>query len=128
MTGKHKAFGIYVHITWHTWRRQRLIDRMGVPEILKCLAEAAQRHGVHIREQAVLTEHVHIIASLRPDRVLSDFIRHAKSESARRPNSPRRPFRWARGYFVETLSRTHVRRACAYVAGQYRKHPDRILA
>lgn len=126
MTGKHKAFGIYVHITWHTWRRQRYIDQIRVPEILEVIHEAAQRNDVHIHETAILTEHVHIIASLNPDRVLSDFIRHAKSESARRLNCPKQPMQWARGYFVESLSRNHVSKACAYVAGQFRRHPDRI--
>ena len=126
MTGKHKAFGIYVHVTWHTWRRQPFIDRARVPEVLESIAAAALRTGVHIHERAVLTEHVHIIASLRPDGVLTDFIRHAKSESARRLNTPQRPFQWARGYFVETLSRSHLPRACAYVARQFQKHPDRI--
>ena len=126
MTGYHKAFGIYVHLTWHTWRRQRTIRRSMVPEILEAMAEAAHRQGVHIHERAVLTEHVHVIASLKPDTTISAFVRHAKSESARRLNSDRHPFHWARGYFVETLSRTHLSRACAYVAGQFRKHPDRI--
>lgn len=67
MTGAHKAFGIYIHVTWHTWYRQRTITRARVPDILGAIAEAAHRCGVHVHETAVLTEHVHIVASFRPD-------------------------------------------------------------
>jgi REP element-mobilizing transposase RayT len=75
----------------------------------------------------VLADHVHVIASFRPEGGLVSFIRHAKSESARQINLVRGAiFEWARGYFVESLSRTHVRAACAYVARQYLKHPDRV--
>ncbi len=58
---------------------------------------------------------------------LVSFIRHAKSESARRINNTRGAvFQWARGYFVASLSRTHVRAACLYVARQHLRHPDRV--
>jgi REP element-mobilizing transposase RayT len=82
---------------------------------------------VHVHEIAVLADHVHVIASFRPEGGLVSFIRHAKSGSARQINLVRGAiFEWARGYFVESLSRTHVRAACAYVARQYLKHPDRV--
>lgn len=126
MAGKHKAFGIYVHITWHTWCRRPFVHREQVPEILESIAEAAHRTGIHVHETAVLSEHVHIVASLRPETTVSSFVRHAKSESARRLNKPGRPFSWARGYFVETLSRNHLSKACAYVARQFQRHPERI--
>jgi len=126
VTSVHKAFGIYIHVTWHTYYRQRIITRARVPEILESIAEAAHRCGVHIHETAVLTEHVHIVASLKPDSTISSFIRHAKSESARRLNAGRSPFKWARGYYVETISREDVRKHCAYVARQFRRHPDLI--
>jgi len=72
-------------------------------------------------------QHVHVIASFRPELPITPFIRHAKSESSRRINNRRgKVFDWARGYFIESLSRSIVHKACAYVAGQFRRHPDRI--
>ena len=123
----HKAFGLYVHITWHTWRRARSIRRLDVRHVVDAVAAAAERCLVHVHETAVLTDHVHVLASLRPDTTLASFVRHAKSESARRVNSSGNGgFRWARGYFAESLSRTHLSAACVYVARQHRRHPDRI--
>jgi REP element-mobilizing transposase RayT len=125
----HRAFGLYVHITWHTRLRQRVIGHADADVIRATVHEAASRAGVHVHEVAILSDHVHIIASFRPDGGVVSFIRHAKSESARRINGARGAvFQWARGYFVESLSRTHVRAACAYVARQHLRHPERVPA
>jgi putative transposase len=123
----HRAFGIYLHITWHTRFRQRLIRRADVGAVRAAIYEAAARWQVHVHEVAILSDHVHVIASFRPDGGVVKFIRHAKSESSRRINLVRgNLFQWARGYFVESLSRPHVRAACAYVGRQHVRHPDRV--
>jgi REP element-mobilizing transposase RayT len=123
----HRAFGLYVHITWHTRLRQRSLRRADADIVRATIHDAAVRCQIHVHEVAVLSDHVHVIASMRPDGGLVSFIRHAKSESARRINLDRGAvFQWARGYFVESLSRNHVRAACAYVAGQHARHPDRV--
>jgi len=123
----HRAFGIYVHITWHTRFRQRLIHGADVDAVRTAIDEAAFRWQVHVHEVAILSDHVHVIASFLPEGGVVTFIRHAKSESSRRINLVRgNVFKWARGYFVESLSRTHVRAACAYVARQHVRHPDRV--
>jgi REP element-mobilizing transposase RayT len=127
VTTPHRAFGIYVHITWHTRLRQRLIRRADVDVVRAAIHDAACRWRVHVHEVAVLSDHVHVVASFRPEGGVVSFIRHAKSESARRINLGRGTvFQWARGYFVESLSRTHVRAACTYVARQHLRHPDRV--
>ena len=123
----HRAFGLYVHITWHTRLRQRLISRVDAEVVRAAVHEAATRCRVHVQELAILSDHVHVIASVRPEGGVVSFIRHAKSESARRINQARGAvFQWARGYFVESLSRTDVRAACGYVARQHLRHPDRV--
>lgn len=125
----HRAFGIFAHITWHTRLRTRCISRVDARDILEVIKNAAERASVHVHEVAVLTDHVHVIASFRPELAITPFIRHAKSESSRRINNRRgRVFDWARGYYIQSLSRSHVSGACAYVARQFRRHPDRIPA
>ena len=123
----HKAFGIYVHITWHTRLRVPCIRPVDARVIASVLTEAADQLGVHVHEAAVLTDHVHVVASFRPDGTIASFIRWVKSESARRINiACGRVFQWARGYFVESLSRNHLSAACTYVANQHWRHPDRV--
>src|SRR5437867_10338185 len=82
----HRAFGIYVHITWHTRFRQSLIRSADVDAVRAAIHEAASRWHVHVHEVAILSDHVHVIASFRPEGGVLTFIRHAKSEASRRIN------------------------------------------
>src|SRR6267378_8231798 len=119
----HRAFGIFAHITWHTRLRARCIRKSDAAEIVEVIRAAAERSSAHLHEVSVLSDHVHVIASFRPELPITPFIRHAKSESSRRINNRRgQVFDWARGYFIESLSRNIVPVACAYVAGQFRRH------
>jgi len=85
---------------------------------------------VRVHAQTVLTDHVHVIVSYNPAVALAPFVRHAKSESARRVNLLRdggeATLKWCRGYYAGSLSRTHVDAARAYVTKQHLRHPDRI--
>src|ERR1041385_4500937 len=127
--GPHKALGLYAHLTWHTWRRDRSIRRGDVAVVTDVVLEAATRSRVRVHAQTVLADHVHVLVSYPPDTTLSSFIRHAKSESARRINVGRSQgtaVRWARGFYVGSLSRSHVRPARIYIANQRTRHPDLI--
>ncbi len=129
--GPHKAIGLYAHLTWHTWRREPSIRGVDAQVVAQVVLEAARRCRVRVHAQAVLADHVHVLLSYPPDVTLSSFIRHAKSESARRINLTRSEagsFRWARGFYVGSLSRSHVRAARVYLANQGVRHPDRLPA
>jgi putative transposase len=123
----HRAYQMYAHITWHTWRRVGCVDRLAAIDVRRAVASACRQTGVHVLEGAVLSEHVHLLISFRPDTRLCDFMRLAKSRSATRIN--RRvagAVRWARGYYVTTLHRNDLARVKRYVARQFERHPDRI--
>lgn len=123
----HRAYQMYAHITWHTWNRCGCLDRLAAIDVTSALTTAGRDTGVRVLRAAVLSDHVHVVASFRPDTRLSDFVRHAKSLSATRAN--RRvagTVRWARGYYVATLHRHDLNRVLNYVAGQFRRHPDRV--
>ena len=94
----HRAFGIYVHITWHTRFHQRLIRGADVDAVRAAIDEAAFHGQVHVHEVAILSDHVHVIASFRPEGGVVSFIRHAKSESSRQINLMKgNVFQWASG-------------------------------
>jgi REP element-mobilizing transposase RayT len=125
---RHAATGLYAHITWHTWRRQFSVCEPDVPVIIGAIQAAAERSGFHIAGVAVLAEHVHVVVSYLPTSTVSNFVREAKSESARRVRlaRPESCLRWGRGYYAGSLSWSHVRAARCYVASQRIRHPDRL--
>jgi len=109
----HRAFGVYVHITWHTRFRQRLIRSAEVDAVRAAIREAASLGQVHVHEIAILSDHVHVIASFRPEGGVVTFIRHAKSESSRRINLVRgNVFQWAAGFRRISLADSCTSRVC----------------
>lgn len=106
-----------------------MIRKYDVPAIVAAMLEAAEHTDVRVHAQAVLRDHVHVLISYLPTTRLSAFMRHAKSESARRVNVGRKDaqrLQWARGYFMGSLSRDHVFATRSYIARQFRRHPDLI--
>jgi len=124
----HRKFGLYAHITWHTYRRERSIRQEDVSAVTQSITAAAARNSVHVLAQAVVADHVHVLVSFRPDRPLMPFIRDAKSESARAVKTLGGRLAWARGYYVGSLSHGHVPAARTYIAGQHVRHADRVPA
>ena len=125
----HTAFGLYAHVTWHTYRRIPMIRKFDVSAIVASVLEAAASNDVRVHAQAILQDHVHLLISYLPTARVSSFIRHAKSESARRVNSARKDaqrLQWARGFFADSLSRDHVFATRSYIARQFRRHPDLV--
>jgi REP element-mobilizing transposase RayT len=106
-----------------------MIRKYDVSAIVESVLGAAAHSGVRVHAQAVLRDHVHLLISYLPTATVSSFIRHAKSESARRVNVGRKDaqrLQWARGFFAGSLSRDHVFATRSYIARQFRRHPDLI--
>jgi len=76
---------------------------------------------------AVLSDHVHVLVSYRPDGRVSDFVSLAKSISAYRANK-RIPgaLKWARGFYVASYHKKDLPMIAAYIAGQHARHPERV--
>jgi REP element-mobilizing transposase RayT len=103
------------------------LDVAAVRDVETAMKNAEEPSGVRVLRSAILADHVHVLASFRPDGSLSDFVRLTKSGSAWRANS-RIPgaVRWARGFYTASISKGDLSRVAGYIRGQHRRHPDRI--
>ena len=127
MTGDHRAYQVYVHVTWHTRFRVPCVKARLELDVRAALEDACARTGARALGTAVLRDHVHLLLSLTPTTRLSDFLRLAKAVSATRcnrlvPNS----VHWARGYFVRSVGRRELPLVARYIARQFERHPDLI--
>ena len=123
----HTHYRVYLHVTWHTWRRFPCITGRMVPWVEEGLYAAARRTSVRILEKAILSDHLHLLLSVSPTTRLSDFVRLAKTISAFVSN--RRSFgalKWCRGCFADSLSHRDVRAVASYIRRQHLHHPDRV--
>jgi putative transposase len=129
MASDHRAYQLYAHITWHTYRRIGCLDSAAVNDVSSAIHHASSRCCVNLLRSAVLADHVHLLISYRPSTRLSDFVRICKSVSAYRANK-RVPgaIRWAKGYYVSSVGRRQVSVVDRYIARQFERHPDRIPA
>jgi REP-associated tyrosine transposase len=117
--GPHKAYALYAHLTWHTRWRDRTVRREDVLVVTGAVRRAAERHNVHVLAQAVLTEHVHVLVSYRPDTTLAAFVRDAKSESSRLVGENAT---WCRGYYAGSVCASHLAVTRTYIARQHSHH------
>jgi len=123
----HRAFKLYAHITWHTWKRVGCVDGRAALTFPAIIHGAARRTGIEVVAAAVLADHVHVLVSFRPETRLSDFVRLAKSITALVAN--RRvagAVKWARGFYAATLREEDLSRVARYIRHQYERHPDLI--
>ena len=123
----HHAYQLYAHITWHTWQRVGCLNERTAADVLVALECAARRTPVRVLRRAVLSDHLHVLVSYRPDARVSDFVRLAKSISSYRANK-RIPgaLKWARGFYVASYHKKDLPMVAAYIARQYIRHPDRV--
>ena len=128
--GPHQAMGLYAHLGWHTKSRAYSLRERDVPVVAAAFHAAGERTRVRVHEVAVLAEHVHLMVSYPPGARLSDFVREAKSESARRVNEARGDralrLRWCRGCYANAVCRRHLSTLRQYIARQRQHHPDRL--
>jgi REP element-mobilizing transposase RayT len=99
------------------------VRREDVEVVAGAVRRAAERHKVRVLAQAVLTEHVHVLVSYRPDTALAAFVRDAKSESSRLagPHAT-----WGRGYYAGSVCERHIAFTREYIARQYSHHSDLV--
>lgn len=121
--GQHQACRLFVHLTWHTYHNERTIRGSAVSIITDSMKQAGQRARSVVLAQAVLSDHIHLLIQCAPDATVSTFVREAKSESSRRVG---KTLRWQRGYFADSVSRSHVIGVRRYLAAQFDRHPDKI--
>ena len=44
----HRAYQLYVHITWHTWKRTGCLDQAAVADLKSAVASATRRLRVRV--------------------------------------------------------------------------------
>jgi len=103
------------------------VDRFAVEDVRTAVADACSACAVKVLREAVLQDHVHLLVSLRPSSLLSEFIRRCKGGSAWRANQ-RVPgtLRWARGYFVRSVGPHELEVVKRYIETQHQRHPELV--
>lgn len=124
---------LYVHIVWTTRHREPSIDGRVARFLTPFLPAVAQQERAAILELGVVSDHVHLLVRVHPSTSLPRLVQRLKGGSAvlaNREGHARRghPLHWAKGYNVETVSPTSLRRVREYIRSQPKHHPARAIA
>jgi len=123
----------YTSLTYHivlATRRRRLITADVRGRLRRYLAGMIKKLGGHPIAINGPEDHMHLVASFRPDVAVSACLRDLKANSTgwvHRTFPGLKDFRWQEGYAAFTVSRSVVGKVVAYVNAQQEHHRTRTF-
>lgn len=124
-------FQIFVHLTWTTLERRRLIDADVARYLGRALPSIATRHGGQLIQLGIVSDHVHVLLGLPHHVDVPRLVQALKGATARIANrdgiASKRPLRWAQGYDLRSVSPGNVEKVRSYVRRQSAHHPERAI-
>ncbi len=125
----HNSYTLYYHIVFVTHKREPLINREMCNFLNRFFQTKCEDMEIHLLEQGILCDHVHLVLSLRPTHYIPEVINFLKGTASHEANNHHQfmnSLYWMRGYHIDTISGNTLEQAVAYVRGQYNHHPDKI--
>jgi len=125
----HNSYSLYYHVGFVTHKREPLINREIADFLKQFFLDKCEELEVHLLEQEVLCDHVHLILSMRPTHYIPEvlnFLKGTASHEANNHHTFANVLYWMRGYHIDTVSARSLEPAKAYVRDQYKHHPDKI--
>jgi REP element-mobilizing transposase RayT len=121
----HTFHQLYYHFVWSTHSRELLIDRAWRPQLLEIVNEEVKTRGGYPIRHNAMPDHVHLLARLPPNILVSEFIGQVKGATSFRVNrsvKPKFKLRWQEGYGVLTLRRSELEKVSRYIDNQELHH------
>ena len=113
------------HIIFSTKGRQRCLHQSVRPRILQYICGIAGNSRGAIIAIGAVEDHVHLLASIRPDVAVSKFVGVMKANSSKwisQTFPPLRDFAWQAGYSSFTVSQSNGETVAAYIKSQEERH------
>jgi putative transposase len=119
----HIAHQLYVHITWGTEQRLRLIEDDVKKQLNRIIEEICQERGLQIIAFNTVEDHVHLLVRFKPNSILSEFVKSIKGRSSRLiPCIVNKNLKWQKGYSITTVGPKALKTAITYVKDQQNHH------
>ena len=113
------------HIVFSTKNRQSLITGDVKSRLYDYIGGTIRKQGGIALGINGMNDHIHILAKLRPDKVLSDVLRDLKANSSgwmHKVFPDLKDFSWQNGYGAFTVSASQIEKVREYIANQERHH------
>ena len=121
----HSYSRCWLHLTWPTLNRARLLHKPAAAKLSAFLSEYAQSKGIYMRINYVNPEHVHALIDLPTRYSIEETVKLLKGASSHWVNQNRiapAKFAWGRGYGAFSVSQSNVDNVSKYIANQEEHH------
>lgn len=113
------------HLIFSTKNRQPLLTPEYQTRLYDYIGGTIRKQGGIALAINGITDHVHLLVKLRPDKAVSDVLRDLKANASGWMHEifpELRDFSWQNGYGAFTVSASHVERVRQYIANQEAHH------
>ena len=127
--GAHAAYKLHYHLVWSVKARRRVLVGEIATTLHEALISCAASLNLALLAFHIEPEHIHLLASLRPDMSVATVLGRLKGVTSRRLRQTYPALRdldarslWNDGYFARTLGDINIAQAKAYLDRQATHH------
>lgn len=116
---------LYVHIVFAVKGRQNLISKKWKDEVYKYITGIVTNKGQKLIAINGVSDHIHILVGLKPDKSLSDLVRDIKANSSKFINDKKwinGKFEWQTGFGAFSYSHSQLTNVINYIRNQEEHH------
>ena len=127
----HSYSRCWLHLTWATLNRERLLPKAAAAKLSGFLYEYAQSKDIYLKINYVNAEHVHALIDLPTKYSIEETVKLFKGASSHWINQNRivgARFSWGRGYGAFSVSQSNVDNVSKYIANQEEHHRKETFA
>lgn len=121
---------LYVQIVFAVKGRQNLISNKWKDELYKYITGIVTNENQKLISINGMSDHIHILIGIKPNRALSDLVRDIKANSSRFINEKRwinGKFEWQSGFGAFTYSHSHLANVINYIQNQEEHHKTKTF-
>ena len=116
---------LYIQIVFAVKGRQNLIVKNRKDELYKYITGIVTNEGQKLIAINGMSDHIHILIGLKPDKALSDLVRDIKANSSRFINENKwinGKFEWQTGFGAFSYSHSQLSNVINYIQNQEKHH------
>jgi putative transposase len=121
---------IYIHVVFAVKRRENLIDKKWKDELYKYICGIVNGNKQKVYAINGVSDHIHILLSIRPDVSLSELMRDIKGCSSKWINEKKfmkEKFQWQEGYGAFSYSHSQLNTIIKYIENQEAHHAKKTF-
>ena len=126
----HSYSRCWLHLTWATRDRERLLHKQAAAGVSRFLSEYAKEKKIYMRSNYVNADHVHALIDLPTNLTIEEAVQLLKGSSSHWINGKdiiNGKFAWGRGYGAFAVSESNLGAVCRYIESQEQHHRVRTF-